>query len=61
MNETPRGFFLFDEYSLENPLVHSSPHFREPIKHSLIKTTTYQNDAYICVTWEIQHGGSCRK
>jgi len=39
--------FLFDEYSLENPWIHSSPHFREPIKHSLIKTMTYQNDAYL--------------
>jgi hypothetical protein len=29
MNETPRGFFLFDEYSLENPLVHWQINDRE--------------------------------
>ena len=39
--------FLFDEYSLENPLIHSSSDSQEPIKRSLIKTMTYQNDAYL--------------
>jgi hypothetical protein len=29
--------FLFNEYSLENPLIHSSPDSQEPIKRSLIK------------------------
>jgi hypothetical protein len=28
---------LFNEYSLENPLIHSSPDSQEPIKRSLIK------------------------
>jgi V8-like Glu-specific endopeptidase len=38
---------LLDEYSLENPLIHSSPDSKEPIKHSLIKIMTYQNDTYL--------------
>jgi hypothetical protein len=41
----------------DNPLIHSSPHFREPIKRSLIKTKTYQNYDYLChsgnPTWRI--------